>query len=143
MQVIYNNELPRKDEYYALFETTGWNEEYQFDQEQLYAATRQCWYLVSAYDQDRLVGFGRIISDGVLHALIVELIVLPEYKGKGIGSTILKKLVERCRNNNIHDIQLFCARGQAGFYEKYGFLRRPAEQPGMQIPKIINGKPVF
>ncbi len=127
----------------ALFETTGWNEEYHFDPDQLYAATRQCWYLVSAYNQDTLVGFGRIISDGVLHALIVELIVLPKYHGNGIGSTILKKLVDRCRYNNIHDIQLFCARGQAGFYEKQGFVRRPAEQPGMQIPKIIDGKSVF
>ena len=51
--------------------------------------------------------------------------MLPAYQGQGIGSRILADLVERCRSHGIYDIQLFCAKGKAGFYEKYGFESRP------------------
>lgn len=134
MKITYKETLPDKNEYFSLFETTGWNKEYQFSKEQLYEATNRSWYLISAYDNDRLIGFGRIISDGIFHALIIDLIVLPNYQAKGIGSNILKKLVDRCKANKIRDIQLFCAKGQTGFYEKHGFVKRPDNAPGMQMP---------
>jgi len=136
MSVTYSNALPARDEYFRLFESTGWNERYQFDAERLYGAVGKSWYLVSAYDGDRLVGFGRVISDGVLHALIVDLIVLPSYQGSGIGSHILDELTNKCRSQGIPDIQLFCARGKAGFYEKRGFVRRPADGPGMELSQF-------
>lgn len=138
MEITYKKTLPDKDEYFELFETTGWNKEYQFNKEQLYEATNRSWYLISAYDNDRLIGFGRIISDGIFHALIIDLIVLPNYQAKGIGSNILKKLVDKCKTNKIRDIQLFCAKGQTGFYEKHGFVKRPDNAPGMQMPGGID-----
>ncbi len=52
----------------------------------------------------------------------MDLIVRPDYQGRGIGSRILQELVERCR-----------ARGKAGFYERHGFAARPADAPGMQL----------
>lgn len=138
MKITYKETLPDKNEYFSLFETTGWNKEYQFNKEQLYEATNRSWYLISAYDNDRLIGFGRIISDGIFHALIIDLIVLPNYQSKGIGSNILKKLVDRCKANKIRDIQLFCAKGQTGFYEKHGFVKRPDNAPGMQMAEGVN-----
>ena len=36
-------------------------------------------------------------------------------------------------NNQYRDIQLFCAKGKAGFYERFGFLPRPQDAPGMEI----------
>jgi GNAT superfamily N-acetyltransferase len=64
--------------------------------------------------------------------MIYEMIVAPEYQGRGIGAQILDQLLHRCREAGIHDIQLFCARGKRGFYEKYGFVARPDDAPGMQ-----------
>jgi GNAT superfamily N-acetyltransferase len=133
MRIAYQNTLPEKDQFFNLFESTGWNEKYQLAGEQLHQALQHSWYSISAYDGDRLVGFGRVISDGMLHALIVEMIVLPDYQGQGIGSRILNDLVTRCKSNGIRDIQLFCAKGKAGFYEKHGFVKRPADAPGMGI----------
>ena len=133
MRVAYSNTLPAKDEYFRLFESTGWNEGYQLDADGLREAIGKSWYLVSAYHDDHLVGFGRVISDGVLHALIVDLIVLPDYQGSGIGSRILDELTDKCRSQGIPDIQLFCASGKVGFYEKHGFARRPADGPGMEL----------
>jgi ribosomal protein S18 acetylase RimI-like enzyme len=132
--IVYKtNEVPGKEEFFHLFETTGWNEEYKLSAVEIHDCLQKSWYTVSAYDKDRLVGFGRIISDGKLHALITEMIVLPEYQGQSIGKEILKYLTDECTRHKIRDVQLFSAKGKAGFYEKYGFGRRPENGPGMEI----------
>jgi ribosomal protein S18 acetylase RimI-like enzyme len=136
MEIVYKNRAPVKDHFFDLFESTGWYEKYQLDADQLYQALQHSWHSVSAYDGDRLVGFGRAISDGTLHALIAEMIVLPSYQGRGIGNRILKELVARCQSNGVRDIQLFCAKGKVGFYEKHGFVKRPDDAPGMGIPYV-------
>jgi GNAT superfamily N-acetyltransferase len=132
MAITYQESLPEPESFFGLYETTGWNEEYGLDQDALSRGLAASWAAVSAYDGDRLVGFGRVLSDGVLHALIVEMIVEPAYQGRGIGRHVLEQLLDRCRAHGIRDIQLFCARGKAGFYERFGFVSRPDDAPGME-----------
>jgi len=50
---------------------------------------------VFVYHADRLIGFGRAISDGAYQAAIYDCAVLPEYQGKGIGTTIMKNILPR------------------------------------------------
>jgi GNAT superfamily N-acetyltransferase len=133
MELEYRESLPDPSEYFALFESTGWNQEYGLTPEELHAAVGRSWFLLTAYWEGRLVGTGRVVSDGVLHALIVDVIVPPEYQGSGIGTSIMARLIERCRAARIRDVQLFCARGKAPFYRRLGFVDRPAEAPGMDF----------
>jgi GNAT superfamily N-acetyltransferase len=132
MTIEFRTKIPTHDQFWNLFQTTRWNENYQKSPDELIQALRSSWYFLGAYDGEQLVGFGRLVSDGVLHAMIYELIVLPEYQGRGIGGEILEKLVEKCQENDVRDIQLFCARGKREFYEKRGFAARPDDAPGMQ-----------
>lgn len=127
--------LPDKDEYFSLFNTTGWNKNYKVNPDDLERANRNSWLVVSAYDQDKLVGFGRAMTDFVMHAMIFDMIVLPEYQNRGIGTMILKRLVDRCLEQGIRDIQLFSAKGKRGFYEKNGFEARMEDAPGMQFKR--------
>ena len=139
MEITYKEAIPREDEFFKLFETTGWNQNYALKPDEVMRAVENSWYAISAYDNDRLVGFGRVISDTVMHALILDLIVLPRYQNKGIGAYLLERLVVRCKEEKIRDIQLFCARGKVGFYEKRGFVRRPKDAPGMEIARWFPG----
>jgi predicted N-acetyltransferase YhbS len=107
--------------------------EYHLSAEELHNAIRHSWHLVTAYDQNRLVGTGRIISDGVFHALIVDVIVSPEYQARGLGTNIMQRLLERCRGGRIRDVKLFCARGKAPFYGRLGFIARSEDAPGMDF----------
>ena len=132
-EYIFNPFSPDKNQFFELFLTTGWNEKYQLESDELYKALKRSWYCLSGYENDKLVGFGRIICDGIVHALILDLIVHPDYQKQGIGTQILNKLVEKCQQHRIKDIQLFCAKGYAGFYEKRGFRKRPDDAPGMEI----------
>jgi GNAT superfamily N-acetyltransferase len=132
MEILFQMIPPPKEQYCALFETTGWNREYQASPEELMCALGNSQFVVSAYDDEQLVGFGRVITDDVLHAMIYEMIVHPDYQGQRIGSEILEKMIQWCKEHRIRDIQLFCARGKRAFYEKNGFVARPEDSPGMQ-----------
>jgi GNAT superfamily N-acetyltransferase len=133
--MTFSEQLPSTEMFFELFETTGWNTKYELTKDELYLALKNSWYTISVYENENLIGFGRIICDGVVHALILDVIVLPEKQGKGIGRLIMDKLVVKCKQNKIRDIQLFCAKGKKVFYEKLGFEIRPEDGPGMQIEK--------
>ena len=45
---------------------------------------------ITAYDGKRLVGCLRVLTDGYFFGTITELLVLPEYQDRGIGSRLLK-----------------------------------------------------
>jgi len=129
---LFQDTLPSTKDYWDLFQTIGWNEEYHFTTEDLERAIQNSWYSNSIYHSDRLIGFGRVISDGVHHALIVDLIVHPDFQGRGLGRLLLGKLVNKCKEHRIRDVQLFAAKDKFAFYEKFGFERRPSNAPGMQ-----------
>jgi GNAT superfamily N-acetyltransferase len=132
MQIEYRLQKPDLGDLQNLYLSTGWYENYPLSQSVLAQALQNSQYYVSAYDSKVLVGFGRVLTDGVLHAMIYEMIVLPEYQGKGIGTQIIQRLVDWCNKTGIRDIQLFCARGKRTFYEKNGFFVRADDAPGMQ-----------
>lgn len=132
MKLNYLEQLPEIDQYWDLFAETGWNDKYRFDKDELERSNHESWYAVSVFKENELVGFGRVISDGIYHALIADLIVSTEYQKNGIGSKILKMLLDKCLEHNIRDIQLFAAKEKYKFYEKYNFKKRPDNAPGMQ-----------
>ncbi len=134
MNLSYEARLPAAEEFFALFATTGWNDEYHLTAEELHAAISLSWHALSVYKGTRLIGFGRVVSDGVLHAMIYDLIVLPEYRGKGIGAEILRRLVETCRDAGIRDVQLFAARGRRAVLRAAGLPcpRRRGAGDGLQ-----------
>ena len=130
-EISYAYDLPSQDEYFKLFESTGWFRERKPTKEELILTLSQSYFFVMAYDGDRLVGSGRIVSDGILHAMIYDMIIDPDYQRKGIGTKILNIIIEKCIENNIGDIQLFCAQGKKEFYLKTGFEIRDEDAPGM------------
>jgi ribosomal protein S18 acetylase RimI-like enzyme len=93
-KIAYREQLPAPAAYQQLFESTGWNRGYRADPDALHRAISSSWYVLSAYENDDLIGFSRVVSDGVLYALICDLIVKPSYQGQGIGSHLLDKLIE-------------------------------------------------
>ncbi|RAZ30512.1 GNAT family N-acetyltransferase [Microbacterium sp. SMR1] len=131
MTVHYSLTPPTAAEFAALYAETGWAE---WSPEAFERALAGSWVVCSARDDDgRLVGIGRLISDGALHAFVTEMIVAESARGGGIGSEILRMLVDESRRRGVDDIQLFAARGRAAFYERHGFVPRPADGPGMDV----------
>ena len=75
---------------------------------------------VFVYHADRLIGFGRAISDGVYQAAVYDCAVLPEFQGKGVGTTIMNSILPRISHCNV---VLYASPGKEGFYQTLGFRR--------------------
>jgi GNAT superfamily N-acetyltransferase len=135
MAIEYRTELPPIDKYVTLFHTTGWSFRRPVSAGVLQMALERSWYCLFAWDGNALVGTGRVCTDGLLHAIIYDVIVAPDYQGRGIGAEIMNRIMQKCLEADIGTIQLFAAAGKQGFYEKLGFAVRPADAPGMQYRK--------
>ncbi len=72
----------------------------------------------------------RVVGCGALHVLwedlgeVRTLAVLPEVKGKGVGSALLSRLVENAREIGV--TRLFCLTFETGFFAAHGFV--PVEE---------------
>ena len=71
---------------------------------------------ITAYDGEKLAGCLRILSDGYYFGTITELLVLPEYRKKGVGSRLLRLAKE----NSPTMLYFGSQPGAEGFYEKNG-----------------------
>lgn len=129
------------EQYLAIRLQVGWK---QLEEKQAGKALANSLYVVSAYEEDTLVGIGRIVGDGAVICYVQDLIVVPENQGKGIGSAILSKLmefVEELREENSEMMFcLMCAKGREAFYEKHGFMARPTKQLGPGMIQYLRDK---
>ena len=82
-------------------------------------ATENSFVVCSAYDVEKIVGFGRAISDGEYQSALYDVVVLPEYQNKGVGKLIVESLLERLPKQAV--TLVYVAPGKQIFYEKQGF----------------------
>ncbi len=80
---------------------------------------------VSAIYNGELVGMGRLVGDGAMYWYLQEIIILPQFQRKGIGTMIVNHLVDYARENSttgkFTTIGGVSAKGKEPFYEKLGF----------------------
>ncbi len=80
---------------------------------------------VSAISDGKVIGMGRLVGDGAMYWYLQEIIVLPEYQGKGFGRSIVDRLIEYIMSSAIPgtkiEVGLTAAEGKDTFYEKWGF----------------------
>jgi spermidine synthase len=69
----------------------------------------------------RIIGMGRVISDGISDAYIQDVTVQPEFRGRGIGSRIVSRLLARLHGDGIGWVGLIAERNSHGFYRRLGF----------------------
>jgi GNAT superfamily N-acetyltransferase len=67
---------------------------------------------------DRVVGFVTAIGDGVLSAYVPLLDVVPEYRGRGIGTELMRRVLFRIGPRYM--IDLTCDEDVVPFYERLG-----------------------
>lgn len=135
MKILEN--IDNVEEYNYLFDIVGWG---SYPKEISKKALSNNIYSVSIYDNDNIIGYGRLIGDGIIFLYIHDIMVKPEYQGKGIGKTIMKKLlskVEELRKEN-PDLLLYlgASKGKEDFYRKCGFITR--EEAGLGAGMIYN-----
>ncbi|MGB7342559.1 MAG: GNAT family N-acetyltransferase [Phototrophicaceae bacterium] len=74
-----------------------------------------------ALDDKMVVGFVSAISDGVLAAFIPNLEVRPHYQGQGIGTELMRRMLQSLQH--LYSIDLMCDDDVIPFYERLGLIQ--------------------
>jgi GNAT superfamily N-acetyltransferase len=70
---------------------------------------------------DRLVAFARVLTDDVFKALVFDVIVSPDARGRGRGRRLLEQVVDHPRLRQVEHIELYCLPELVPFYKQWGF----------------------
>ena len=113
------------EEFNLLYDDVGWG---AYDDNITQKALDNTFYSVSAYDDNKIVGYGRIIGDTICFLYIQDIMVKPEYQGNKIGTMIMNKLLEKIneikQENPDLRVYLGASKNREEFYEKFGFIKR-------------------
>lgn len=117
---IERNEKIDLIELNELLSTIGWGIK---DIDKLENSLKLSWGWITARDENNnLIGFVQILSDGIKHAYILRLLVHKEYQGQGIGTKIIENMLQWLKENKFNPV-LITKPSEETFYNKFGFGR--------------------
>ena len=79
----------------------------------------------------RLIGFSRATSDHAFNATIWDVVVHPDYQGRGLGKLLMSQLIKKLRSEDISNVTLFADPHVVDFYRTLGFMPDPEGIKGM------------
>jgi ribosomal protein S18 acetylase RimI-like enzyme len=123
-----------------LYTAVGWDQECVRTDEKTRIMLGQSSFYATARVNHQLVGFGRVMSDAYV-AHILDLIVNPAFRKKGVARRIMTELVKFVRSNNYFGVMLVNGRGLQGFYEKFGFEAADSRQEVVMYLTKNAGRP--
>lgn len=114
-----------------LYRLAGWWEMDMDDrhEKKVAAIISQTWRFVIAKQDEKIIGMGRAISDGISDAYIQDVTVHPDWRGKGIGKAIIHTLVQGLKQDGLGWIGLISEPGYERFYENLGFAQMQGYTP--------------
>ena len=81
------------------------------------------YYHIAVYEDKELIGFVDCVSNGVTDAYIQDLMVHPDYQGKGIGTDLMNKMIAYLKQKHIYMISVVFEEKLKSFYERFGFFK--------------------
>ncbi|WP_096155021.1 MULTISPECIES: GNAT family N-acetyltransferase [Bacillus] len=111
-----------------LFQDAGWARETPEWQKEKYTLIFQnSTWAFTIWDRDQMVGMIRVISDKIMAANIMDLVVHSRYRGQGLG----QKLVSLCVQKLPHgDWFAHTSADNFSFYKKCGFEVKDLKKNG-------------
>src|SRR5690242_20154895 len=94
--------------------SVGWKEFHHLEEALAgYAVTTSAWT-----DEGRLVGWTSVVSDMVMHAFLLDVMVHPDFQRQGIGRQVVHRAMEAMRERGVTLFHVDCAPENAAFYAK-------------------------
>ncbi len=136
--IVYNEIKPFTEDYISLRKKVGF---FDVTIDQAHKSLNNAIKVICAYDGNRLAGMGRLIGDGAVICYIQDVMVDPEFQGKGIGKKIVDLLIDSAQSLVTPGTQMYLGlmskKGTEDFYEKCGFVKRPNEMFGSGLTMIL------
>lgn len=125
--VVVKYAFPKVEEFIKLFNSVDWER----DKKRVCEHKKHSTFAVSVYIDNEIVGMGRVVGDGA-YFTIYDIVVDKNYQGLGIGSIVMREIVEWYKTIKDDDTFLYvnASKSCESFYEKFGFRSRPNEDVG-------------
>ncbi len=119
MKIVYTTEKKfTKEDVSRLFLSVHWISGQYPDR--LYKALMHSSTVLTAWDQDKLVGLVRMLDDSEMLAFIHYVLVDPDYQGHGIAGHMIEWVKDYYKNYLYIELMPE-EKKNAAFYEKHGF----------------------
>jgi tetratricopeptide (TPR) repeat protein len=110
----------------SLFQIVGWQPR---SLERMQKAIAESFLVVTIWEvgshPHRLSGFARVVSDGVFHATILDLVIHPDFQNRGLGKSMISYIIKQLQTAKIDDIILLASPTVVDFYHNLGFISQP------------------
>ena len=127
--IVKYNELTA-EQFIELWQAVGWGEGPALEQTRL--AMKHTFFRVSIFDGDKIIAMARVIGDMGLDYYVKDVVVRPEYQGKGLGRMLINEILKFISENGIKGTDIFvelCAMpDKIPFYKKFGFDSNEAQR---------------
>ena len=100
-----------------LRESVGWNRM----EDEYNNPLMTSYYHIAVYEDGKLVGYIDSVSTGVTDAYIQDLMVHPDYQGKGLGTDLMNQMIKYLKEKRIYIISVVFEESLKPFYDKFGF----------------------
>jgi predicted GNAT family N-acyltransferase len=70
---------------------------------------------------DRLVGFARVLTDGVYLAVVLDVVVADDCRNNGLGGSLMEAILGHPQVSRVRSIELVCQPDLIAFYRRFGF----------------------
>lgn len=109
------------EQLYGLYQAEWWSRGRSLEDVRLMLENTSLIVAFAEPETERLVAFCRILTDFVFRATIYDVVVVPDWRGYGIGRLLMDAVSSHPRLQKVSSIWLSCADDKVAFYEKWGF----------------------
>ena len=120
MITIRKQEIVKLEDVLHLYQAAGWTN-YTNQPQMLEQSLAHSLAIYVARDGEEIVGLVRLVGDGFSSVFVQDLIVLPSYQRRGIGSDLMKEALENFKE--AYQVQLATDQTEKNveFYRSMGF----------------------
>ncbi len=84
-------------------------------------------------DHNNLIGFTRVLTDGIFKAIMFDVIVNEQYRGHKIGSQLVGYVKKHPKLSRVKHLELYCLPELQGYYQQFGF---ETDVGGMELMRL-------
>ncbi len=128
IQVVYG--APSAEDYVSLRLRSGMGNK---DLKRSEIALNNSLFIVALYDEEKLIGFGRVVGDGGITYVVSDIMVDKNYQRRGLAEQIMKAIDGYFEENTYEDsyICLIANHPADLLYNKHKFEYLPENKYGM------------